>query len=423
MKISIDHIARIEGHMGFVGNILKGNVAKAKLEVSQGARLIEGIIIGRHYEDAPLITSRICGICPVVHNICSIKALEDAMGIEISEGVKILRKILLIGQIIQSHALHLFFLTLPDYFKIDDSIKLAQRFKKETNQASEIRLFSDSLVEIIGGRAIHPTNTKIGGFGKMPDPEKMKKLYLESKKALESAISLSSLFKKLPYPDFQRKTEFVSLSNNNEYEFYDGRIDASDFEPLEIKSFLPKITEIESPLDVVKRGHYRGKSYMVGALARINNNKEKLNPLAKKIADGFFKPGIDYNIFHNVFAQSVELVHFLEEFQKLSDAFLKKNYRAQEIIARELPKIEKMSWGVGAVEAPRGILFHIYKVDQEGIIRECAIITPTAQFLENLERDLKAFLPELKKINKKEKERKIKMLIRAYDPCISCATH
>lgn len=423
MKISIDHIAKIEGHMGFVGHILKGNVVKAKLEVAQGARLIEGIIVGRQYEDAPLITSRICGICPVVHNICSIKALEDAMGIEISEGIKTLRKLLLIGQIIQSHSLHLFFLTLPDYFKIDDNIKLAQKFKKETNQANEIRSFSDSLVEIIGGRAIHPTNTKIGGFGRMPDPEKIKKLYLESKKALESAISLSDLFKKLPYPDFQRKTEFISLSNDNEYGFYGEMIDASDHEPLDIKSFLPKITEIESPMDVVKRGHYKGKSYMVGALARINNNKEKLNPLAQKIAGDFFKPGIDYNIFHNVFAQSVELVHFLEEFQKISDDFLKKNYRDEEIIAKELPNIKEMNWGVGAVEAPRGTLFHIYKIDPEGIIRDCAIITPTAQFLENLERDLRAFLPDLKKMNEKEKERKIKMLIRAYDPCISCATH
>ncbi len=423
MKITIDHIAKIEGHMGFVGHILKGNVTKAKLEVGQGARLVEGIVIDRYYDEAPLITSRICGICPVVHNLCSIKAMEDAMEIKVSEGVKILRKMLLIGQIIQSHSLHLFFLTLPDYFKADESIKLTEKLKKETKQANNIRAFSDSLVETIGGRAIHTTNTKIGGFGRMPDIDKLKELQAKCKIVLKDAISLSKIFKKLPYPDFQRKTEFVSLSEKNEYGFYDGKIDASDADPLEIKSFLPKITEIQSPFDVVKRGHYRGQSYMVGALARINNNKRQLNPLSGEIADQFFGSEIDYNIFHNVFAQSVELIHFLEEFQKLSDIFLKGSYSEKDMVIKESPRPQKANWGVAAIEAPRGILFHIYKIDERGVIRDCIIITPTAQFLENLENDLKLFLPGLKKMNIKEKERKIKMLIRAYDPCISCATH
>ncbi len=423
MKVAIDHIAKIEGHMGFVGHILKGNVSKAKLEITQGARLIEGIIIDRHYEDAPLITSRICGVCPVVHNICAIKAMEDALKIEISEGVKILRELLLIGQIIQSHSLHLFFLTLPDYFKNNDTIKLTEKLKKETKQANNIRAFSDKLVEVIGGRAIHTTNTKIGGFGRLPEKEQLKKLQTESKKTLKQALSLAEIFKKLPYPDLYRKTEFVSLSDPQEYAFYRGRVNASDKEPLGIRAFLPKITEIESPLDVVKRGRYKGKSYMVGALARINNNKHQLNPLAKKLVDDFFVHKINYNTFHNIYAQAVEIVHFLEEIDKLIDKFLKENYSEQEIIIKDSPIPQKTAWGVGAVEAPRGILFHIYKIDKQGIVRECDIITPTAQFLENLEQDLKVFLPGLKKISAKDRERKIKMLIRAYDPCISCATH
>jgi len=377
MKIVIDHIAKIEGHMGFVGHILKGNVAKAKLEVKEGARLIEGIIIGRNYLDAPLITSRICGVCPVVHNICSLKALEDALNLEVSTGTKILRKLL-------------------------HDIKFVDKYKKETKKATQIRNFADKLVEIIGGRSIHPTNTKIGGFGRIPNRKELEKLFQQSNKILKNAQELAEIFKNLNYPEFKRKTEFISLSTNNEYGFYEGKINASDIRPISIKKFLP---------------------YMVGALARINNNKNQLNPRAKQLAESFFGQDISYNTFYNIFAQAVEVVHFIEEVQKLLKNYLGANYSEKEIIVRSEPTPTKTCFGIGVCEAPRGILFHMYRVDKKGIIRDCNIITPTAQFLQNLEEDLKVFLPDLKKMKEKERKRKIKMIIRAYDPCISCATH
>jgi coenzyme F420-reducing hydrogenase alpha subunit len=423
MKIAIDHIAKIEGHMGFVGHILKGNVAKAKLEVKEGARLIEGIIIGRNYLDAPLITSRICGVCPVIHNICSLKALEDALKLEVSVGTKILRKLLLTGQILQSHSLHLFFLSLPDFFKLDHDIKFVEQYKKETRKATQIRDFADKLVEIVGGRAIHPTNTKIGGFGRMPEKKKLEKLFKESEKILKDAIYLAEIFKNLNYPKFERKTEYISLSSKKEYAFYEGKINASDTRPISIKKFLPKITEIRSPFDVVKRARYKGKSYIVGALARINNNKNRLNPKAKQLAESFFGQDISYNTFYNIFAQAVEIVHFIEEAQNLLEKYLSTNYSEKGIIVKTEPNPTKTCFGIGVCEAPRGILFHMYRLDKNGLIRDCNIITPTAQFLQNLEEDLKVFLPDLKKMKETERKRKIKMLIRAYDPCISCATH
>jgi len=422
MKIVIDHIAKIEGHMGFVGHILKGNVAKAKLEVKEGARLIEGLIVGRNLGDAPLITSRICGVCPVVHNICSLKALEDALKIDVSDSVKILRKLLLAGQILQSHSLHLFFLSLPDFFKLDHDIKFVEEFKEESKKATQIRKFADRLVEAIGGRAIHPTSTKIGGFGRAPDEKKLKNILKETKKALKNARDLVQIFEDLNYPNFQRKTEFVSLSSKEEYAYYDGKINASDANPLSVKKFLPKIKEIQSPFDVVKRARYKGRSYMVGALARLNNNRHQLNPEASKLVERFFGKDIDYNTFHNVFAQAVEVVHFVEEVAKLLEEYLSKNFSKKKILAPD--KIQpKNGYGIGVCEAPRGTLFHIYWITKSGKISGCNIITPTAQFLENLEKDLKMFLPNLKEMKDRERRRKIKMLIRAYDPCISCATH
>ncbi|MCD5396391.1 MAG: Ni/Fe hydrogenase subunit alpha [Candidatus Pacebacteria bacterium] len=422
MKIVIDHIAKIEGHMGFVGHILKGNVAKAKLEIKEGARLIGGIIIGRNIEDAPLITSRICGVCPVVHNICSLKALENALKIEVSEEVKILRKLLLAGQILQSHSLHLFFLSLPDFFKLDHDIKFVEKFREEAKKANQIRNFSDKLVEAIGGRAIHPTSTKIGGFGRIPNKERLQKLLKESKKVLKNAKDLAKIFQNLNYPKFERKTEFISLSDKKEYAYYEGKINASDAKPIPIKKFLPKIKEIQTPFDVVKRAKYRGRSYMVGALARINNNRDQLNPEAQKLAQESFEEKICYNTFFNIFAQAIEVVHFIEEIQKLLDCYLSKNFKEKEILAPNKILL-KTGYGIGVCEAPRGTLFHIYWITKSGKISGCNIITPTAQFLDNLEKDLRAFLPDLKKMKEKERKRKIKMLIRAYDPCISCATH
>jgi len=423
MKININQVAKIEGHLGFMGHILEGDVAKARVEVHEGARLIEGILIGRKYDDAPLITSRICGVCPIVHNTCSIKAMEDALSVEVSEGVKILRKILLMSQMLQSHSLHLFFLVLPDYFQEDKTIKLTKEMEKETEQALKIRSFSDKVAEVIGGRAIHLTNTKIGGFGRFPDREKLQEIQEESKELLSEALSLADIFKNLSYPEFSRKTEFISVTNKEEYDFYEGKINASDEEPIDVNVFLPKIKEMESPFDVVKRGQYKGDSYMVGSLARINNNKKTLQGEAKKLADGFFKEDISYNTFHNIYAQMIEVVYCIESINNLIGRFLKEGYLEEDIIAKQdfIPKED--CWGVGAVEAPRGTLFHIYNIGSDGKIKKSDVISPTAQFLQNLENDLKVLLPDLKNMDQKERERKIKMMVRAYDPCISCATH
>jgi len=311
---------------------------------------------------------------------------------------------------------------LSDFFKLDHDIKFVEEFKEEAKKATQIRRFADKLVETIGGRAIHPTSTKIGGFGRMPDINKLKQLLRQTKQTLQSAKELAQIFESLNYPKFKRKTEFISLSSKEEYAYYDGKINASDADPLPVKKFLPKIKEIQSPFDVVKRAKYKGRSYMVGALARINNNRHQLNPEASKLAERFFEKGIDYNTFHNILAQAVEIVHFVEEVRKLLEEYLSGGFGEKEILAPG--KIQpKNGYGIGVCEAPRGTLFHIYWIAKSGKISGCNIITPTAQFLDNLENDLKVFLPNLKEMKEKERKRKIKMLIRAYDPCISCATH
>ena len=350
MEIKIDHIAKIEGHAGFVAYIVKGDIKKARLEIKQGKRFMEKVIEGRKYDQVPIICSRICGICPIVHQITSIRAIENAFGIKPIREVTTLRKIMLAGQIIQSHTLHLFILS-------------------EDKRIIFLRNFINNLLAIIGGRDIHPITPCIGGFRKVPKKESIESLMKDYSRNLELAVKIAPRFRK--QPAFERRTEFIALSD-----IYDG--------------IIP-----ERKTDI----------FMLGAIARINLYSEKLNPLAKKLLD--FKLPC-FNPFMNIYAQAIEVVHFLEEIKKDIENLDYKNNLLTDFEVKE-------SKGKAFCEAPRGTLFHSYKINKEGYITKAEIITPTFQFIPNLERDLKEYLRGT------QNEEKIKSLIRAYDPCISCA--
>ncbi|MBL7021772.1 Ni/Fe hydrogenase subunit alpha [Patescibacteria group bacterium] len=416
MKIQINHLAKMEGHAGFVGHILEGNVALAKIETQEGARLIEGMLIGRHYMDAPIITARICGICPVVHNLTAIESLEKALEVKVTDQTRTLRKLMQYSQIIHSHGLHLFFLSLPDFYGILNDLQLIKKHPKEADMAMDIRRWATDLIRLIGGRTVHPITSQVGGFKILPAQEDLDEINDRLPALIKKAEKLVKLFIKLNYPELNRKTEYICLFNDKEYGIYSGDIKSSEEETISSTKFSKKITEIKKQYEAVKKAKLSGKSFMVGAIARLNNNHSQLNPRAKALLKESGVKLPTYNSFYNILAQAVELVHMLEESQKiLKDLKLKEEgqveYRVKECFA------------VAAMEAPRGTLFHYYKLDKDGIIQDCNIITPTAQFLFNLEDDLAMYLPNIKDMTAKERRQKIRLLIRAYDPCISCATH
>lgn len=410
--IKINEINKLEGHISFAAALDKGDVRSAKITVEEGARLIEGILIGRNYHEAPIITARICGICPVVHNLTSVKALENALGVKVSASTLSLRKIMLSAQIIQSHALHLYFCSLPDFFKLSDNFKLLKKFPEEGKKSIALRNFVNKVVELIGGRAIHPINSVVGGFNVSPGRNDLNELRKEGIKMLKIGIEFANIFEKLKYPKFSRETEYISLTDNMEYGFYDGTLKITGRETKNTaKDFLNIVGEIESNT-VEKRTVYDGKSYMIGALARVYNNHTRLYPQAKIIFDRNKKELLSCNTFYNILAQAIEAVHFLELMLK------ELNQERRET----LPKCEatlRAGKGAAMSEAPRGILYHQYELDGQGKILNCNIITPTVQFLNNMEDDLKVFLKDKKNLSTE----KIKFMVRAYDPCISCATH
>lgn len=418
MKLHINHVAKIEGHAGFVTEILKGDVRKAKIITQEGARLIEGIVIGRHFSQAPIITSRICGLCPVVHNLASIKAIESAFGIKPSEQTVDLRNLMIQAQIIYSHVLHFYFLTLPDFFDIENDITLVKKYPKETKMIFDIREWAIEIMKAVGGRMVHPIASEIGGFKVLPKKESLQRILDQYDDIIKKSEKIASFFSSLKIPKFKRETENLAIKKNGEYAFYEGAIVSSKGWSAEPKDFEKNIEELQIPYYMSKRVVHEYSSYMVGAISRINLNHKSLNPKAKKAMRTLkLKPPL-YNTFANILCQVVENVHAVEQSQKIIVNLLKNGLAESNVSYKPAA-----GYGASAIEAPRGTLYHALRLDENGIITDYNIMTPTVQFLANLEDDINAYIPDLKNLSEEKRTIKIRSLIRAYDPCITCATH
>lgn len=422
--IKIDKIGKTEGHLSFVGALLNRDFAQARIETQEGARLIEGILSGRQYYEAPIITARICGICPIVHNLTAIKALERALNIKITPEIKLLRQILLAAQWLHSHSFHVFFFSFPDLVGVASNFNLVKKYPKEASGALAIRDWAGQLARVIGGRPVHPINSVVAGFNVAPDNKEMRALMSGLPEILQKAVSLFDFMSKQKLPKFARPCNFVSLRAPQEYASYEGKVYFLDNQAeISAEQFLSEVEEQVLPYEKVKRAQHLGQTVMLGALARVNNNFVQLNPLAKKAWQKLGQAIPCYNSFYNIMAQGVEMIHKLEEMSKLLAEY---DRLAGSATFRQKLKVSFKSnpgRGIGVMEAPRGLLYHEYELDKEGHILHCNIITPTALFLSNLERDLEVLMVDNQKESRAKQEQLIKTLIRAYDPCISCATH
>ncbi len=417
MKIKIDHIQKIEGHATFGAKLKNGDIEGARISTLEGSRLIEGILQGRDFNDAPLITSRICGICPVVHNLTAIAALEQALKITVPDDVILLRKIMELAQVVHSHALHVYFMSLPDYIGIDSALNLFQKNPSAAEKALALRKWGNQIIAVIGGRSIHPVNSQVGGFLKKPGKKELLKILENGNEVLEFAFELATLINRANFIKFSRPTEYVSLTEKREYPFYHGEIYSSHDGKILRDKFFKELQEEHIMGQLVKRVQFHGRIYMLGALARLNNNYRYLSPQTKAIFSSFKLKMPLTNSFQNILAQSMEIAQSVEQIQLLLREYLK----------LKKPKLWKnfkirRGQGLWAMEAPRGLLFHYYELDKWGRIKNNNIVTPTAQFLNNLEADLKLYLKKQKNFNTVDKK-KVNMLIRAYDPCMTCATH
>lgn len=413
-----NEVPKIEGHATFYAHLKSGRINKARIIGLDGERFVEKILFGRKYFEAPIITSRICGICPVIHNITSAKAVESALQIEVTSQTKTLRKLMLCGQMIQSHSLHLYLLVLPDFVGMSSSFELQNNHPKLFNNAVILKRYADSIIEIIGGRAVHPVSNVVGGFKKYPSRDNLKKLKEQFEQVKDIALDTIKLFSSFKYPEIKRDIIYSALSNQKDYAFYDGNIFSTAGKHFKPSNYKKYIYEEIVPYNRAKFATLRGQEIMVGAMARMNiNGKYIIQELKNLNLEQNLISSFD-NPFNNIIAQALENYYFVILSHTIINKLIDNGIKEEKIVE---PKT--FLEGVGTCEAPRGTLFHYYKIAKDGTIEKCDIITPTVQNLPALELDMKKMGPIIKDKKTKEREALIEMLIRAYDPCITCATH
>lgn len=398
--ISNEFIAKIEGH----GNIyIDWDKNEAKLKVLEGERLFEGMLEGRTAEEAHWITPRICGVCPISHNLASIAACEDAFGIKPNQTTILLRKLMMAGQMVQSHFLHLFFLALPDYIGIDRGTELNKKNPRAFRMALSLKKVSDKIAEIVAGRNVHPTTTTIGRFHKIPEKTDLVNLLEMLKKTKIAAESAVKLFEKLEYPALKVDLELISQKGE---QIISNKNGASA-----IRDYKKDIEEEIKDDSTAKFGKYKNREIMVGSLARLANlDTEK-------------KSGLDYqNPFHNNLAQAIEIDLYHNQAREIIEQLLKSDLK-NTIAPKPLDHTKNEFIGIGAVEAPRGGLYHEFHFNNNGIIIYANIITPTVQNLTSIEKSANALLEQFKNESQEKKKHLLEMLVRAYDPCITCAVH
>ncbi|MCL2870273.1 MAG: Ni/Fe hydrogenase subunit alpha [Coriobacteriia bacterium] len=441
-KIDIHHIARIEGHGNVEVRLNKGKIEHIELRAVEPARFFEAFVGGRHFNDVALIVSRICGICSPNHTISGLMAVEDALNIEVSERTRLMRQLLVQGSFIQNHATHLYFLAAPDYISEPSVLPLSNRDPQTLQRALDLKKLGNDLCAAVGGRPVHPINAVVGGFTDQPDQMALQVLAARLRAALKEAVQTVEFFAKVEFPDFHPQREKLALYKPGGFAFLSDRPSVRvqtlyadwnrpvgsyhDFirEHFDLSTATPAGN---AKFSLLKNQQKEEIPFMVGALARVNINWDNLMPAATGAAEAAFKStgiqrGAD-NPYLNNLCQAIEIVDVLQRCAALCEKLASDFEKCQGQI--EPPKSIDPQAGIGysASEAPRGTLYYSIGLDEEGYVTSGDVITPTAQNLACIEADLRQLAPQLEGLPEEDMILRIEQLIRAYDPCLSCAVH
>jgi len=422
LSVDVHHVTRVEGHGNIRVRARDGVVEEVQWQVPEAPRFFEAMVRGRSWDEIQIVACRICGICSFAHSLASIKAVEAAMGVEVSEQTHRLRVLAYGGEQIESHILHVGYLVAPDLFGVKSVVPLASTHPEVVRTVIRAHRLGNDWMELLGGRRTHPVSFRVGGFGKLPTEEELRSLQDRLKKIVPDLKTIAEVVLSVAdrIPAFDRDTEYIALVNPNEYTFYDGQIGSTDTggELVPIQEFESVVNEYVSPQSTAKWAKWHRESYAVGALARFKLNASKLRPLAAETARKLGLTTDCCNPYMNSVAQVVEAVEVVEAGIEQIDDLLTRGIRA------ETPKVTpRAGTGVGCVEAPRGILFHKYTFDENGVCTAANISIPTNQNHGNIQKDFEALVPQVLDRDEDEVRLMLEMLVRAYDPCISCSAH
>lgn len=418
--IHVHHLTRVEGHGDVVARIEEGMLKEIRFSVVEAPRFFEAIVREQPYCDVVHIASRICGICAVSHKCAALQATEAAFAVEISPQTHLLRRIAFHGEVLSSHLLHIYFLVAPDLLGLPSVMPLINTQPEIVRRAMRLKQIGYDLAAMVAGRHTHPVAMSVGGFSFLHDPADMREMRGRLVNVLDDLDASVELFATLELPDFERETEYVSLTNPDRYAFYEGDVLSSDGPCIPVPEYREAIKERVVEHSTAKWARWNRDEYLCGALARLNNNFDQLHPSAQRAAERLGMEPPVHNPYAMTVAQLIECVHCVEDAIELIDEFTETGVDPDQQQADVSPRA---ALGVGAVEAPRGILFHEYEYDDEGVCLSANHVIPTAQNQANLNRDMHEFAPSIMHESRDRIQHLLEMLVRAYDPCISCSTH
>jgi len=415
--IKVGALARVEGEGALYVRIRGQDVTDVRFQIYEPPRFFEALLRGRMFTDAPDITARICGICPIAYMMGASQAMEDALGVRVTGPLRDLRRLIYCGEWIESHVLHAAMLHAPDFLGMQDAFEIARDHPEIVTEALALKRLGNEILEVVGGRAVHPVNLRVGGFYKAPSRPAIRALVEPLKEAVDSALALTRAFAAFDFPDYSHDYRFVSLRHPDEYAIHEGRIVSSDGLDIPPGAFLTHFREEHVKHSTALHGMMTdGERYLVGPLARYSNNFEQLSDVAKEAARDAGLGPVCTNPFQSIVVRMVEVIYACQEALRLAASYEEPGAACVEVAARA-------GEGHGCTEAPRGICYHTYRLDGEGRILGATIVPPTSQNQRQIENDILGVVSANMDLADDDLQWRCEQTIRNYDPCISCSTH
>ena len=415
--LRIPALARVEGEGGMFIRTRDGRVTDVELRIFEPPRFFEAFLRGRRYTEPPDITARICGICPVAYQMSACLAIESACGVTVDGPLRDLRRLLYCGEWIESHALHVYLLHAPDFLGYQSAIEMARDHRPDVERGLQLKKVGNDILGLLGGRAVHPVNVRVGGFYRVPTRAELEPLAERLRWARDAALATVRWVATFEFPEFEPECEFVALRSETCYPILEGRLSSSLGLDIAVNEFEDYVIEEQIPHSTALHARLRDRGpYLTGPIARFNLNFAQLSPLAQEVCrEVGLEPPVA-NPFRSIMVRAVELVYACDEALRLIAQY--------EVPERPAVHVEpRAETGYGCTEAPRGILYHRYRIDEEGLVADARIVPPTSQNQAQIEADLRAFVQPRLDLAPAALTRQCEQVVRNYDPCISCATH
>ncbi|MGH4025210.1 MAG: Ni/Fe hydrogenase subunit alpha [Pseudonocardiaceae bacterium] len=413
----VNALARVEGEGGMRVRVRDGGVADVELSIYEPPRFFEAFLRGRHCTELPDITARICGICPVAYQMSACLAVERLSGVMVDGPIAHLRRLLYCGEWMESHALHIHLLHAPDFLGYESAIAMAKDHRDVIERGLRLKKAGNAIMTLLGGRSVHPVNVRLGGFYRTPTRRELNSLLDITRWARDDAAATVTWAAGLDFPDFEQEYVFVALQDPNVYPILEGQVATSDGVEFAAEEFDEHIVEEQVPYSTALHARLRaGQTYLAGPLARYALNSERLSPLAREAAAQAGLPAVCRNPFRSILVRAVEVLYACDEAVRLIESYEEPDLPFVDVAPR-------VGVGHAVTEAPRGLLYHRYRLDRDGIVEDARIVPPTAQNQARIEQDLRVFVPPRLHLPNEYLTTQCEQMIRNYDPCISCATH